>query len=88
MNKFIIFIVFILFSFSCQNSCYSERYQIHDKEDIGDGMCEYVAWGIGYRYTWTDLSVFVFKDSCNVYDLSRIIPRTELEQNYGFDCRK
>lgn len=75
MKKLIV--ILLIFLSSCEK-CDSLRYQVHEKNDKGNGTCEYVMWAFTNCPAWETREIFKFTEVCSKYDLSQILSKDEV----------
>lgn len=73
MKKLII--IFLIFISSSCGDCIGDRYQVHEKNDLGNGQCEYVMWALTECATWQSREVFKFNENCNKFKLSEVLSK-------------
>jgi len=84
MKKFLIALFFLLLllylslTISSCDKCDSERYQIHDKVDLGTGKCNYEVWAFTECATWQRREIIKFQTDCSKFQLSQVVSKEDI----------
>ena len=79
----LIFLLGIITSCEYLTVCDAKRYQLKEKTQLGNGLCEFKFYADGDCLTWADRQKLVFIDSCKAYGISQMAWRDDLKKKYG-----
>lgn len=79
MKKYSYLFLFLLsFNFSCD--CDAPRYQIVEKKQITNEICEFKAQAMTTCAAWQTRQKLIFSDSCSTFRMSEVVDLKDLDK--------
>ena len=74
------YLLLLILSFSVSCDCDAPRYQIVEKKEKANQICDFKAQALTTCATWQSRQTIIFSDSCSLFQLSEVVDLKDLDK--------